>query len=102
MTVQHGTLPVSLPDDIPPAIVPLVPTALAMIERHFPAARRVEGVMGSDPEVGDIGSEWLELRLAVEGSVQELLHADSAFAKEWVAAVPFPEHLLIHLFFKFL
>jgi hypothetical protein len=102
MTIHHGTIPVSLPDNIPPAIERLVPTALAMMERHFPAAQRVEGVMGSDPEVGDIGSEWLELRLSLEASVQEVLDADSAFSKEWLAAVPFPEHLLIHLSFKFL
>jgi hypothetical protein len=102
MTVHHGTIPVSLPDDIPHTIAPLVPIALAMIERHFPATQRVEGVMGWDPEVGDIGSEWLELRLSLEGSVQEVLHADGAFSKEWLAAVPFPDHLLIHLSFKFL
>jgi hypothetical protein len=81
MTVQHKTFSVSLPDDIPPAIRALVPRALPLIERHFPTVRRVEGIRGSDPEVGEIGSEWLELRLALEGSVQEILDADSAFSQ---------------------
>jgi hypothetical protein len=101
MTVHAGPIPVSLPDDIPHAIAAIVPRALSMIERHFPGTQRVEGVMGWDPELEDIGSEWLELRLSVDASVKEILDADTAYTREWVAAVPFPAYLLIHLSFNF-
>jgi hypothetical protein len=102
MTAHAGTIPVSLPDDIPHGIAALVPKALALIERHFPGAQRIEGAMGWDPELDDIGSEWLELRLTVDASVQEILEADNAYTRDWVAAVPFPGYLLVQVHFNFL
>lgn len=102
MAVHHPTITVPLPDEIPAPIACVLPTALALVERHFPQTRRIEGVMGWDPELEDVGSEWLELRLSLEGSVEEMLAAQNAFTKDWVAAVPYPGYLLIHLSFDFI
>jgi hypothetical protein len=102
MAVHHSTISVSLPDEVPVSVASLLPTALALVERHFPGARQIEGVMGWDPELEDVGSEWLELRLRVEGSVEETLAADNAFTRDWIAAVPYPAYLLIHLSFDFI
>jgi hypothetical protein len=92
MTVQHKSIPISVPDSVPPAITALLPTALKLIERCFPATQLIRGQMASDPEVGD---EWLELQLTLEGEVKDLVDAWNEYTKEWVAAVPFPNYLLI-------
>ena len=96
MTVQQRAIPLSLPENIPAATRRLLPTALKLIEECFPGTRHIRGALASDPEVGD---EWLELQLTLEGEVNELLAADIEFGKKWLAAAPFPDHHLIRVFF---
>jgi hypothetical protein len=99
MTLQHKAIPMSLPDKIPPAIVPLLPKALNLIEQCFPGTQRIRGTMASDPEVGD---EWLELQLTLGGEVTELADAWDEFTRQWVAVVPSPDHHLIRPSFDIL
>jgi hypothetical protein len=95
MTVHQKTVPISLPENIPGRIRSLLPTALKLIERCFPGTQHIRGAMASDPVVDE---EWLELHVALHGEAEELLEADTAFGRNWVTAVPFPDHHLIRVF----
>ena len=97
------SFPVTMPDDVPPEMLALVPAALDLIRECFPATKRVTGQMLSDPEIHDADLETsLDLQLLLEGTPEGVADAFDRFVSRWVSLVPFPQSHHISLSFMIL
>lgn len=72
----------------------LLPAAEALAFECFQNVRNRQVSCESDPETAE---QWVELRLTVTGSPEEVANAYDRYVAGWVAAVPWPKRNWLRL-----
>jgi hypothetical protein len=72
----------------------LLPAAEALAVECFQDVRQRLVECQSDPETAE---QWIELRLTVSGTPEEVANAYDRYVARWVAAVPWPNHNWVRL-----
>jgi hypothetical protein len=72
----------------------LLPTAEALAVECFQDVRNKQVTCESDPETAE---HWIELRLTVSGTPEDVATAYDVYVARWVAVVPWPRHNWVRL-----
>lgn len=67
---------------------PYLALAYDLIEKYFPGAQEVEAEYADDPDSDD---EWINLLVAVDAPMSDIIACDEQLTDAWLAAVPWPE-----------